>query len=352
MERGCLNRAAFPRRLISMGKLLLERLLTLALKLFGMAVILFVVTQVLPADPAAVAAGTDARPEQIEKIRKELGLDRPFHEQFITYISGLARGDLGKSLLTRRAVSEDLKLRFPATLELAILSGVVIVVFGLGLGIIAAVNAGNALDWLVRAFVVIGMAIPPFVLALVLQLIFAKWLDLFPLEGRLHTLMAPPPYSTGMYTVDSLLAGQWDIFWSSLRHLALPVAALALGRLAVGARFTRSGMLETLTQPYVRTARAKGLRENRVILRHAFRNALIPVVTMLGIQIGFLLSGAVLVEVVFTWPGLGRYAVDSVLSFDFNAVIGAALVIAVIFVVSNTVVDLLYAQLDPRISHQ
>lgn len=335
-----------------MGKLLLERLLTLVLKLLGMAVILFVVTQVLPADPAAVAAGTDARPEQIEKIRQELGLDRPFHEQFITYISGLARGDLGKSLLTRRAVSSDLKLRFPASLELAILSGAVIVILGVGLGIIAAINAGNALDWLIRAFVVIGMAIPPFVLALVLQLVFAKWLDLFPLEGRLHTLMAPPPFRTGLYTVDSLLAGQWDIFWSSLRHLALPVAALALGRLAVGARFTRSGMLETLNQPYVRTARAKGLREGPVVLRHAFRNALIPVVTMLGIQIGFLLSGVVLVEVVFTWPGLGRYAVDSVLSFDFYAVIGAALVIAVIFVVSNTIVDLLYAQLDPRISHK
>ena len=335
-----------------MGKLLLERFLTLVLKLFGMAVILFVVTQVLPADPAAVAAGTDARPEQIEKIRQELGLDKPFHEQFITYISGLARGDLGKSLLTRRAVSDDLRLRFPATLELAILSGVVIVILGVGLGIIAAMNAGNALDWLIRAFVVLGMAIPPFVLALVLQLIFAKWLDLFPLEGRLHTLMAPPPFRTGLYTVDSLLAGQWDIFWSSLRHLALPVAALALGRLAVGARFTRSGMLETLSQPYVRTARAKGLGEGPVVLRHAFRNALIPVVTMLGIQIGFLLSGVVLVEVVFTWPGLGRYAVDSVLSFDFYAVIGAALVIAVIFVVSNTIVDLLYAQLDPRISQK
>ena len=335
-----------------MGKLLLERLLTLVLKLFGMAVILFVVTQVLPADPAAVAAGTDARPEQIERIRQELGLDRPFHEQFITYIAGLARGDLGQSLLTRREVSDDLKLRFPATLELSILSAAVIVVIGVGLGIIAAINAGNALDFLIRAFVVIGMAVPPFVLALFLQLIFAKGLDMFPLEGRLHTRMAPPPFVTGMYTVDSLLAGQWELFWMSLRHLALPVAALALGRLAVGARFTRSGMLETLSQPYVRTARAKGLREKRVVLRHAFRNALIPVVTMLGIQIGFLLSGAVLVEVVFTWPGLGRYAVESVLSFDFYAVIGAALVIAVIFVVSNTIVDLLYMQLDPRISHK
>ena len=335
-----------------MGKLILERLLTLVLKLFGMAVILFVVTQVLPADPAAVAAGTNARPEQIEKIRQDLGLDKPFHEQFITYIAGLARGDLGRSLLTRRAVSDDLRLRFPATAELAIFSGIAIVLTGISLGIVSAVFAGRRLDMLIRLFVVIGMGIPPFVLALFLQLIFAKGLDWFPLEGRLSTFMAPPPHVTGLYTLDSLLAGQWEIFWSSLQHLVLPVAALSLGRLAVGARFTRSGMLETLSQPYVRTARAKGLRERRVILRHAFRNALIPVVTMLGIQIGFLLSGAVLVEVVFTWPGLGRYAVESVVSFDFFAVIGAALVIAVIFVVSNTIVDLLYVQLDPRIRRQ
>ena len=337
---------------MQMGQLLLERILTLPLKLFGIAVILFVVMHLLPADPAAVAAGANARPEQIDKIRQELGLDRPFHEQFITYISGLARGDLGRSLLTRRPVIDDLKLRFPATFELAFTSGIVIVVLGISLGIVAAVNAGNPVDFLIRMFVVIGMGVPPFVLALFLQLIFAKPLDWLPLEGRLDTLMPPPPFVTGMYTIDSLLAGQWDVFWSSLRHLALPVAALSLGRLAVGARFTRSGMLETLSQPYVRTARSKGLHERRVIYRHAFRNALLPVVTMLGIQIGFLLGGAVLVEVVFTWPGLGRYMVESVISSDYFAVIGAALVIAVIFVVSNTAVDLLYVQLDPRITRK
>lgn len=335
-----------------MGQLFLERILTLPLKLFGIAVILFVVAQMLPTDPAAVAAGVNARPEQIEKIRQDLGLDRPFHEQFVTYIAGLARGDLGKSSLTRRQVSDDLRLRFPATFELAFLSGIIIVAVGLTMGITAAIYAGGRLDFLIRMFAVVGMGIPPFVLGLFLQLVFAKSLDWFPLEGRLNVLMAPPPFVTGMYTVDSLLAGQWDVFWSSLHRLALPVAALSLGRLAVGARFTRSGMLETLSQPYVRTARAKGLRERRVIYRHAFRNALIPVVTMLGVQIGFLLGGAVLIEVVFTWPGLGRYAVESAVSSDFLAAIGAVLVLAVIFVVSNTVVDLLYVQLDPRMTHR
>ena len=335
-----------------MGQLLLERILTLPFKLFGIAVIVFVVAQILPADPAAVAAGTNARPEQLEKIRQDLGLDRPFHERFITYIAGLARGDLGKSLLTRRLVSDDLRLRFPATFELAFLSGIVIVALGLTMGIISAIRAGGRLDFLIRMFAVVGLGTPSFVLGLLLQLVFAKSLDLFPLEGRLNVLMAPPPFVTGMYTVDSLLAGQWDVFWSSLHHLALPVAALSLGRLAVGARFTRGGMLEVLSQPYIRMARAKGLRERRVIYRHAFRNALIPVVTALGIQIGFLLGGAVLIEVVFTWPGLGRYLVESVISSDFFATIGAVLVIAVIFVVSNMIVDLLYFQLDPRITRK
>ena len=250
-----------------MGRLVLERLFTLILKLFGMAVILFVVTQVLPADPAAVAAGTNARPEQIEKLRQELGLDRPFHEQFFTYISGLARGDLGKSLLTRRAVSDDLRLRFPATAELAIFSGVVIVILGISMGILAAVNAGRRLDIFIRMLVVVSMGIPPFVLALFLQLIFAKSLDWFPLEGRLPTLIAPPPHATGLYTIDSLLAGQWDVFWLSAQHLVLPVAALSLGRLAVGARFTRSGMLETLSSALRAYGSRQGLkRESRYSL--------------------------------------------------------------------------------------
>jgi len=219
-----------------MGRFILERLLTLILKLFGMAVILFVVTQVLPADPAAVAAGTNARPEQIERLRAELGLDKPFHEQFITYISGLARGDLGKSLLTRRAVSDDLRLRFPATAELAIFSGVVIVILGISMGILAAVNAGKRLDILIRMLVVVGMGIPPFVLALFLQLIFAKSLDWFPLEGRLPTLIAPPSHVTGLYTpstacspVNGMSSGRaCSIWYCRSRRYPWGVSQLAL----------------------------------------------------------------------------------------------------------------------------
>lgn len=338
-----------------MATLLLERLLTLFIKLLGMAFILFIISFLLPADPAAVMAGTNARPEQVEAIRQRFGLDQPFTVQFTRYFSGLLRGDLGTSLRTRNEVVDDLRLFFPATLELALVSAVVIVFIGVGLGLLAAVVAGSWLDLAIRLFVVIGMGLPVFVLGLLLQLVFASnllldgQLKILPLAGRLDTLLAPPPYVTGMYTVDSLLAGDWPSLASSLRHLALPVAALALGRLAVGARFTRSGVLEALAQPYIRTARAKGLRGRRVVILHAFRNALIPVVTMLGVQIGFLLSGAVLVEVIFNWPGLGLYAVESVLRFDFFGVIGASLVIALVFVSANTVVDILISQLDPRI---
>jgi peptide/nickel transport system permease protein len=334
-----------------MARILVERFVTSFIKLFGIVVILFIVTHMLPADPAAVAAGTNARPEQIEAIRQQMGLDQPFLVQFGTYMRGLAQGDLGTSLRTRRPVLEDLKIFFPATLELALISALVIVVVGIFLGIMAALTAGSWLDIAIRLGVVVGMGVPSFVLGLFLQLLFSKELGWFPLESRLDTLLAPPSHVTGMYTLDSLLAGDWEALRSSLNHLVLPVTALTLGRLAVGVRFTRSGMLEILAQPYIRTARAKGLQERTIIFKHAFRNALIPVVTMLGIQIGFLLSGAVLVEVIFTWPGLGRYAVDSVLAFDFFGVIGAALVMAIVFVTSNTIVDLLYIQLDPRIRY-
>lgn len=334
-----------------MWRLLLERTLSLVLKLLGMAVILFIVTHLLPADPAAVAAGTNARPEQVEAMRKDLGLDRPVPEQFLEYVWGLLQGDLGESLRTRHPVVDDLAVFFPATLELALFAAAVIVLVGIPLGILAAVYSGTIIDYGIRLFVVTGMGIPAFALGLLLQLVFARWLGWFPLEGRLDTALIPPPHVTGMYTVDSLLVGDWAVLRSSLQHLVLPVTALAIGRLAVGSRFTRNSMLETLSQSYIRTARAKGLDERTVIVRHALRNALIPVITVLGIQIGFLLGGAVLVEVVFTWPGLGRYAVESALSFDFFGVIGAALIIAVMFVVSNTVVDLLYTRIDPRIEY-
>lgn len=328
---------------------LIGRTISLVLILIGMAVITFFLARVVPSDPGHLAAGKEARPEQIEAMRKELGLDKPLSVQFWAYMRGLARGDLGRSLLTRRPVVEDLKLYFPATLELGLVSIVVIVAVAIPLGVIAAVKAGGLMDYLIRFFVVTGMGIPAFALGLVLQLVFARWLGWLPLEGRLDPLLAPPPHVTGMYTIDSLIARDRPAFWSSVEHLVLPVTALALGRLAVATRFTRGSMLEVLTRDYIRVAYGKGLTERMVIYRHALRNALLPVVTVLGIQIGFLLGGTVLVEAVFTWPGLGRYAVTSAVNSDFYSAIGCTLIISATFVVSSTIVDLLYRWIDPRI---
>jgi peptide/nickel transport system permease protein len=328
--------------------LLVEKFLMLIVVLFGITVITFFVARVIPADPAHLAAGVDATPEQVETMRRELGLDRPLPVQFWNYMKGLARGDLGRSLATRRPVIEDLKLFFPATLELAGIAIVVYVLVGIPMGVIAAVARGRPADYLVRIFSVASMGVPPFALGLLLQLIFSRWLGWFPLEGRLDAVIAPPPAITGLYTIDSLLAQDWATLKSSLVHLVLPVTTLALGRLAVAARFTRTSLLEVLSKDYVRTARAKGLARWVVIFRHAVPNALIPVVTVIGIQIGYLLGGTVLVELVFSWPGLGRYAVQSIFNFDFTSVIGVTLVIATGFVLTNIGVDAMYRVLDPR----
>ncbi|MBI3976976.1 MAG: ABC transporter permease [Chloroflexi bacterium] len=329
--------------------LIVERLLSLVVILFGMTVITFFVARVVPADPAHLAAGVDAPPAQVEAMRKALDLDKPLPAQFWTYLTGVLRGDLGRSLASRRPVLDDLKLYFPATLELSIIAIVVYVVVGIPLGVASALNRGRAADYVIRLTTITGLAIPAFVLGLLLQLIFARALGWLPLEGRLSSSIPPPPYVTGMYTVDSLLAGDWEAFSSAVRHLILPVLSLALGRLAVAARFTRTSLLEVLSLDYVRTARAKGLAEQIVIYRHALANALIPVVTIIGIQIGYLLGGTVLVEMVFTWPGLGRYAVASIFNFDFYSVIGVTLVVSTAFVLTNFAVDLLYRVIDPRL---
>jgi peptide/nickel transport system permease protein len=330
-------------------QLLVQRFLSLILILLGMAVITFFVARVVPADPAHLAAGVDAPPEQVEAMRRSLGLDRPLPVQFLQYMQGLLRGDLGQSLQSRRPVIEDIKIYLPATLELALIATLVYVAIGIPLGVASAVTAGRLPDYLIRLLTVIGLGIPPFALGLVLQLVFARHFGWFPLEGRLATVLSPPPYVTGMYTVDSLLARDWAVLTSSLRHLVLPVAALALGRLAVATRFTRTSLLEILKLNYIQVAHAKGLSERIVLYRHALRNALIPVVTIIGIQTGYLLGGTVLIEVVFTWPGLGRYAVISIFNFDFYAVIAVTLVISTMFVLTNFVVDLLYRWIDPRI---
>ncbi len=330
---------------------LLRRLALTLLVLFGVLVITFFLSHVIPADPIGAILGPQAPPELVDKIRHEWGFDKPLHEQFVDYIWRVLHGDLGRSIRTNRPVLRDLIDFFPATLELATAALLVGIVIGVPLGTIAALYKDSWIDHLARVFVTIGVSTPVFWLGLLMLMIFYYWLGWLPGPGRLDPFMTPPPRITGLLLLDSLISGRFDAFWSGLRHLILPSIVLGWYAAAGIARITRSSVLEVLRQEHVRTARAKGLREQLVILRHVLRNALIPTVTVIGITYGGLLEGAVLTETIFAWPGLGRYSTGAFLYLDFLAVMGTALFVAIIYSVVNLVVDLIYTYLDPRIRY-
>jgi len=334
------------------GSYLIRRLALLVPTLFGLSLLTFVISHVVPADPAKLAAGPRATNDMVETIRHNFGLDRPLPEQYVTYLGDLVRGNFGDSILTRRSVGEDLRDRFPATFELVLGAMLLAVAVGVPLGIIAAVNQNRWPDQLSRLFAIGSVSIPQFWFGLVLQLFFASRLGWLPLSRRLPTLVQPPDRITGLLSVDSLLAGQFDTFWLALKHLALPVFVLSLGSMAIITRTLRGDLLEVLNQDFIRTARAKGLSERGVLLRHTLRNAFIPSLTMIGLSFGWTLGGTVLVEVVFDWPGIGKYAVDAAGHLDFNPIMGVTLLVGVVFILINLVVDLLYGLLDPRISYR
>lgn len=333
-----------------MTSFLLRRVISLVFVVFGLTLIVFVISNIIPADPAQVAAGLTARKEQVEQVRKQLGLDRPLPEQYLRYITRLVQGDLGTSLLTRRPVINDIKIYFPATLELALVATLMFLLLGVPLGVVAAVYQGQWPDLSGRFAAVLGMGMPAFWLGLMAQIVFFGWLGWFPAVGRIAANIDPPTTITGFYLVDSLLTLNWDAFASSLHHILLPATVLALARFGVTIRFVRAGMLESLSSDYIRTAWAKGLGRRGVVLGHALRNALIPVITMTGLQFGWLLGGTVLVETVFSWPGLGVYVIESIGSLDFTATMAVTLILSVVFVLVNTIIDGLYGVLDPRIS--
>jgi peptide/nickel transport system permease protein len=332
-----------------MIRFILRRLAGLVLVLVGVSIITFALSQLVPVDPAASALGQNAREEQIAAYRKELGLDRPAVLQYFSYVGRVLQGDLGKSIRTRRPVADDLRDFFPATLELSVAAMIVAMILGIALGIVAAIRRNSLIDGLARMFALVGGSLPIFFVGLLVLALFYSKLRWLPGPGRLDAVLTPPPRVTGMYTVDSLLAGNWALFKNSVLHLVLPAVTLGYFSTAVLLRMTRSSMLEVLGQDYVRTAQAKGLRDRVVILRHALKNAMIPVLTTIGIVFGSLLSGAVLTETVFGWPGLGRYATTSVTSLDLPAVMGVTLVAAVVYPMVNMLVDIGYHMLDPRI---
>jgi peptide/nickel transport system permease protein len=334
-----------------LARLIIRRLLMMLIVLLGISVLTFVLSRVVPADPARLVAGPRASAEGVEQVRRGLGLDRPLPEQYLRYMSGLARLDLGQSFTSRRPVTQDLADFLPATLELALTALLIAALGGIGVGVISAVWQDSLLDRVSRLFTITGLSMPAFWLALLAQLFFFQRLGWFPFGGRIGDEIARPATLTGLLTLDSLLASDWPALVDVLHHLTMPALVLGLEPMAVLARIMRTAMLEVMREQYVQTARAKGLREGVVVLRHAFRNALIPVVTMIGLQIGYLLGGSVLVESVFAWPGVGRYSALAIVQADYNVVMAVTLIISAIYLVTNVVLDLVYAWLDPRIRY-
>lgn len=334
-----------------MIRYVVHRLLLAVPVLLGVTLIIFTLTYVLPGDPARNAADRYATPEQVAAVRQRLGLDRPFHEQYIAYLGRVARLDLGTSIESRQPVVEDMQKFLPATFELMAMAMTITILVGIPLGVITGSGRRTWTNSLIRFFSVVGVGMPVFWSGLLLQLVFFGKLGWLPLDGRLSAGLVPPPRVSGLYTIDALLAGQPAVFLDALEHLVLPGLTLAFGLVASVARITHSSMLEVMRQDYIRTARAKGLSSRVVLARHSLQNALVPVLTTLGLQVGFLLAGSVLVENIFSWGGIGTYAWSGIFRLDIPVVMGVALSTAIIFVVANLVIDVLYTIVDPRIRY-
>jgi peptide/nickel transport system permease protein len=326
---------------------LLRRLVGAVAVLFGVITGTFVLSHVVPSCPAFAVAGLRAGPAQIKAVAHSLGLDRPVWDQYATYISGLVHGDFGISYASRQPIGPAIRTALPATLELVFYSFVIYALLGVALGLVWAWRGNRPESWLIRLFSMLGTAMPVFWFAMVLQLWLASRLNWFPITGRMQ--LDPPPTITGFYTIDSLLTGNFQAFLDASWHLVLPVTALVMWQFAVATRLTEKSVEEEMRMPYVGTAIAKGAGTGRVIFGHVFRNAINPVLTMLGLQFGWLLGGTVLVEVVFSWPGIGIYMYNALQTFDFPAIMAVTFVITVAFVGVNLIVDLLYPVIDPRI---
>jgi peptide/nickel transport system permease protein len=328
-----------------------RRLVLLGPMLLGITVLSFVLSHAVPADPVTANLGEQAAadPQVVAAFRHEWGLDRPLVEQYAVYVWQLLHGNLGVSISTRQPVWLDLQQRVPATVELAVVAMALSILIGLPLGVLSAVRRDTLVDQLTRVGSLVGVSMPIFWLGLVALVIFYARLGWAPAPGRLSATLSAPPLVTGFLLIDGLVAGRGDVVLDSLHHLLLPAAVLSTYNLGLLARLMRGSTLDVLGEDYVRTARAKGLDERHVTLRHAARNALIPVVTVIGLGFGRLLSGAVIIETVFAWPGLGLYAFRSATSLDFPAIMGVGIVIATIYLLANLAVDLAYAFIDPRI---
>lgn len=331
-------------------RLLMRRLGISLIVLIGVSMLIFLIARVIPGDPARIALGPNATAEQVANLRAEMHLDDPLVVQYGHFIADVARGDLGLSLYTNRPVTLDIAQFLPATLELVLVAGVIMVLGGLPLGVLAARHRGRWPDNLVRIFALLTVSAPSFVWAVILMLLFAFYLPLFPIAGRISDVYEIERV-TGFLTIDTLLAGNIAAFGNVLSHLVLPAVALALSGIGQAARLTRANMVETYDKPYIEMAQAYGFFPSRIARIYAFKPSLIPSLTIIGLDFAAMLGNAFLVEAVFAWPGLSRYGVAVILRKDLNAIMGTVLVIALTFLIVNIIVDLLIAFLNPRIRH-
>lgn len=328
---------------------LTRRILYTIPALIGLSILIFVIARVLPGDPARLALGPEASQAMVAQLREEMGLDRPLHEQYIRYLRGLGQGEFGLSLLTRRDVGGDLRVFFPATLELVTAAMVISVVLGVALGMVTALRQDRWADHVGRIVGLSGVSMPRFWIGILFQLVLAFHLGLLPITGRLSPDLLPPRQITGLYLMDSAITGNWAVFGDALRHLVLPATTLALSPIAQIMRLVRASAIEQLRKPYILAARANGMPESLLVYKYVLKNSFIATLTIIGLIYGFFLGGAFVVETVFSWPGMARYGVRALLFKDFNAVVGVTLVVGLAYAVINVLVDVLYGYIDPRI---
>ena len=350
-----------------MTKYAIRRLASVLPTVLGVTFVIFMFLRLIPGDPAVAMLGEHAAEENVERIREQLGLNRPlfldrealergdvkgfFDSQYLRFLGRVLQGDLGSSIHRRIAIADELKLRFPATVELSLLSMAIAIFIGVPIGIASAARRNSLLDSVSMVGALVGVSMPIFWLGLMEIMLFAVILQWLPSGGRLDHAVEIPPV-TSLLLIDSLISGNLEALVDVLKHLAMPAVALATIPTAIIARMTRSSMLDVLQEDYIRTAHAKGLREEVVLARHALKNAILPVVTIIGLQAGSLLAGAVLTETIFAWPGIGKWVYDAILGRDYPVVQGGTLLITIIIVFINLLVDISYAFLDPRIRYE
>jgi len=328
---------------------LFKRLILSIFVIFGLSILIFIIARIVPGDPALMALGPRAPKEVVERLRQEMYLDKPLPEQYFYWIKGVFSGDFGRSLVTKRAVSEDIKEFLPATLELAIFAGILMVVFAIILGSSSARYKNTWVDNLIRTLSYFGVAIPAFVAAIIFMLLFGYYWPILPVLGRLSPGIIPPARVTGLLTLDSLIQGNFVVFWDAFKHLILPSVALSLGALFQEARITRSSMLDNMRKDFLSAEIGYGIPERVIMYKYLLKPSLIPTVSLMGLDFASLFGNAFLVETIFNWPGISRYGITGMLNKDLNVISTVIIIFGVIFVVVNIFVDIIVAFLDPRV---